>query len=115
MLTAYYFPQRLSFKVLDNFKTGLGSYGYSGQYMQLPSPADGGIIKRQWFEVVKEVPKDVTVNFFLDTAYTDKSYNDATSLMAAIYVNNIVYIKEVKAVRLEFPELLKENTGFCIC
>ena len=108
------FPQRLSLNVLDSFKLGLGSYGYSGQYMQLPSPADGGIIKRNWFEVVKEVPKDVTVNFFLDTAYTDKSYNDATSLMAAIYVNNIVYIKEVKAVRLEFPELLKEIQSFVL-
>jgi len=53
------FPQRLSESVLNSFKTGLGSYGYSGQYMQLPSPADGGMIKRDWFNIVKELPKDI--------------------------------------------------------
>lgn len=105
------FPQRLSNRVLESFKIGLGSYGYSGQYSQLPSPSDGGILKRDWFEVVKEIPT-ANFDFFLDTAYTDKSYNDATSMLCACYVNNIVYIKEVKAVRLEFPELVKEIQKF---
>jgi predicted phage terminase large subunit-like protein len=107
------FPQRLSKNVLESFKTGLGSYGYSGQYGQLPSPSDGGILKRNWFEVVKEIPI-IHTDFFLDTAYTDKSYNDATALMAACYVNNTIYIKEVAAVRLEFPELVKEIQRFVV-
>lgn len=106
------FKDRLSREVLDGFKVGLGSYGYSGQYMQLPSPSDGGIIKRNWFNIVKELPKDLTWNYFLDTAYTDKSYNDATAMMSAAYHNNQVYIREVKAVRLEFPELVKEIQTF---
>lgn len=105
------FPKRLSKEVLDSFKTGLGSYGYSGQYMQLPSPAEGGLLKKQWFEVVKEMP-EMTVNFFLDTAYTAKQHNDATAMMCAGYINNTLYIKEVSAVRMEFPELLKEIQKF---
>ena len=105
------FPQRLSAKVLQGFKTGLGSYGYSGQYSQLPSPDEGGIIKREWFKVVKEVP-DGKVDFFLDTAYTAKQENDATAMVACIYDGNDLYIKEVKAVRLEFPELLEEIQRF---
>ena len=105
------FPQRLTEDVLDGFKIGLGSYGYSGQYMQLPSPAEGGLLKKQWFEVVKEMP-EMTFNFFLDTAYTAKQSNDATALMCAGYIDNTLYIKEVSAVRLEFPELLKEIQKF---
>ena len=30
-------------------KVSLGSYRYAGQYQQRPSPADGGIFKKQWF------------------------------------------------------------------
>jgi len=113
------FPQRLSFNVLESFKIGLGSYGYSGQYMQLPAPADGGILKRDWFTVINELPKDsndkpinLYWDFFLDTAYTNKTYNDATALMCATYHNNNIYIKKIEAVRLEFPELIKKIQSF---
>lgn len=105
------FKKRLSKSVLDSFKTGLGSYGYSGQYEQLPSPADGGILKRDWFNITNEIPNG-TVDFFLDTAYTAKQENDASGLMACIYFNNKLYIKEVIEVRLEFPDLLKEIQKF---
>jgi len=105
------FPQRLSEKVLKGFKIGLGGYGYSGQYEQTPAPSDGGIIKKAWFDIVKEAPVG-TVNFFLDTAYTAKSQNDASALLACIYVNNELYIKEVVEVRMEFPDLINEVKRF---
>jgi len=105
------FGNRLSRKVLDGFKIGLGSYGYSGQYMQLPSPDEGGIIKRDWFNITKELP-NVIYDFFLDTAYTDKSYNDATAMLCACYYQNNVYIKSIEAVRLEFPELVTKIKDF---
>lgn len=105
------FPQRLNLSTLNSFKIGLGSYGYSGQYMQLPSPADGGILKPQWFKPTDELPI-TTYDFFLDTAYTDKSYNDATAIMCATYHNERVYIKKVEEVRLEFPELIKYIQDF---
>lgn len=113
------FPQRLNLSTLNGFKIGLGSYGYSGQYMQLPSPADGGILKRNWFNIINELPKDNNGNevgikwdFFLDTAYTDKSFNDATSILCAGYYNDNIYIKKVEEVRLEFPELVKKIQEF---
>ena len=113
------FPQRLTEKVLNAFKKRLGSYGYAGQMLQLPSPAEGGMLKRDWFEVINELPKDkndnpiqLSWNFFLDTAYTDKTYNDATSMLAAAYHEEKVYIRNVEAVRLEFPELVKKIQEF---
>ena len=105
------FGDRLSRKVLDSFKIGLGSYGYSGQYMQLPSPDEGGIIKRDWFNITNKLPS-VTYDFFLDTAYTDKSYNDATAMLCACYFQNKVYIRSIEAVRLEFPELVTKIKDF---
>lgn len=107
------FPQRLNKSVLNGFKIGLGSYGYSGQYSQLPSPDEGGILKRDWFNIVREIP-EAKIDFFLDTAYTAKQENDATALLACCYHNEKLYIIESKAVRLEFPELIKEIESFVI-
>ena len=42
-------PQKISAAQLDALKVSLGSYRYAGQYQQRPSPADGGIFKKQWF------------------------------------------------------------------
>ena len=113
------FPQRLSKSVLDGFKTGLGSYGYSGQYSQLPSPSEGGIFKGAWFNTIKELPNNLKLDqlkwdFYLDTAYTNKQENDATAMLCAAFHNNELYIREVRAVRMEFPELIKEIQNFTI-
>jgi len=111
------FPQRLSKSVLDSFKTGLGSYGYSGQYSQLPSPSEGGIFKGQWFNIIKQLPTGLLMDslkwdYFLDTAYTNKQENDATAMLACAFHNNELYIRDVRAVRMEFPELIKEIQVF---
>ena len=111
------FPERLSKTTLNSFKIGLGSYGYSGQYSQIPSPSEGGIFKGEWFNIIKNLPENINADllkwdFYLDTAYTNKQDNDATALLCAAFHNNELYIKEVKAVRLEFPELIKEILTF---
>src|SRR5690606_21093918 len=40
-------PVRLGRNVLNEALIDLGSYGFAGQYMQTPSPDDGGLIKRE--------------------------------------------------------------------
>ena len=116
------FSQRLSKKVLSSFKKGLGSYGYSGQYSQLPSPADGGILKGNWVNIVQSIKDEnneyvnldnLTWDFFFDTAYTKKQENDPSALLSCSYYNNNLYIRKVEAIRLEFPELVKEIPRFC--
>ena len=116
------FPQRLSKKVLESFKIGLGSYGYSGQYGQLPSPQDGGILKAKWFNIIDSVLdgngnildlNSLKWDFFFDTAYTTKQSNDPSALLACTFYNNNIYIRKVSTVRMEFPELVKEIPKFC--
>ena len=110
------FPQRLSKKVLNSFRIGLGSYGYSGQYMQTPSPADGGILKRTWFILRDRIMNmkgvevnlnELTWNFVLDTAYTEKQINDPSAILAYTFFENTMYIRRVESVRKEFPELCR--------
>lgn len=42
-------PEREGVKELAVAKVALGSYAYSGQYQQRPSPAGGGVLKRHWW------------------------------------------------------------------
>jgi predicted phage terminase large subunit-like protein len=43
------FPAKFPPAVVDEAKVDLGSYGYSGQHQQDPSPPAGGILKRWWW------------------------------------------------------------------
>lgn len=42
-------PERMTPEVVAETKRTLGSYGYAGQYQQVPSPDEGGIFKRTWW------------------------------------------------------------------
>lgn len=105
-------PHRLSLKVLNDFRSVLGSTGYAGQYMQSPSPDAGGIIRKAWFDIVQpsSVYRDATkspIMFFLDTAYTEKQENDPTAIMACFKQDNFLYVLDVQEVRMTLPDLCK--------
>jgi hypothetical protein len=44
------FPERYTEKVLASERRRLGSVGYSARYQQQPTPAEGALFKRAWFE-----------------------------------------------------------------
>lgn len=101
---------RLNRSALDKLKSDLGSYGYAGQIMQVPSPEGGGQLKKAWFNTIsfEEFLKiKQKMNFFLDTAYTSSQKNDPTALMTVSYINNNLYIFDSTQVWKELPDLLK--------
>jgi predicted phage terminase large subunit-like protein len=105
-------PNRLSKKVLNDFRSTLGSSGYAGQYMQSPSPDAGGIIRKAWFDIVQaqSVYRDAyksPVHFILDTAFTDKTENDPTAILACFKQDNFLYVLDVQEVWLTLPDLCK--------
>jgi predicted phage terminase large subunit-like protein len=53
-------------------------YSFASQYQQDPQPAGGGIFKKEWFKLMDIEPKILATFITVDTAETDKSYNDAT-------------------------------------
>ncbi len=54
-------------------------YVFAAQYQQDPQPAGGGLFKTEWFHLVDETPNILATFITVDTAETDKTYNDATA------------------------------------
>lgn len=106
-------PVRLSQPILAKKKLNLGSFGYAGQYSQLPAPKEGGLIKRHWFKIIsrydfsKIKATGLTNHYMLDTAYTEKQKNDPTVIMCMSVYDNHLYVSNLARVWKEFPDLIK--------
>lgn len=103
-------PKRFSKNTLIKKKTELGSYGYAGQMGQRPSPAEGGIIKKDWFNITKRplpMPIEAAINFQMDTAYTEETSNDPTGICPYYVLNGNLYITHASCVWKEYPELIR--------
>ena len=106
-----FWKERFGKEVLEDYKSALGSYGYAGQLQQRPTPADSGMIQKNWFNIDKE-KIDGDVHFVIDPAYTASQKNDPSALMAYKFHENKWQIIEVQNVRLEFPDLVKHINLF---
>ncbi len=105
-------PVRLNRKVLSSFKKILGSRGYAGQYLQSPFENEGNIIKKEWLEIVDpsrltRSPIDSPIHFFIDSAYTEKTENDPSAILACYEQLNQLYIIGVEEVYMKFPDLCR--------
>lgn len=105
-------PTRLSAVILSGFRKTLGLRGYTGQYEQRPSPDEGGIIKRTWFdillpEMILRKVEQSPIHFFIDSAYTAKTENDPTGILTCFVQDNFLYVLDFTEKWLEFPELCK--------
>lgn len=85
---------------------------FAALYQQHPTIQDGNIIKREWFKHVtmaefERMHNDEPVVFFIDTAYTDKTDNDPTGIIATCKIGGDMYIMHGETVRLRFPDLLR--------
>ena len=105
--TGLFWEDRFSRKILDDYKSALGTYGYAGQLQQSPNPIDSGMIQRDWFKIDRYRKEEAIVNFIIDPAYTANQKNDPSALLAYTYIDNKWQIVECVNVRKEFPELVK--------
>ena len=119
-IDGYLDPVRLNRTVLDEARKDLGSYGYAGQYDQIPAPAEGGMIKRNWFQIIsrdefehKYNAQKPIVNYFVDTAYTKNVKNDASGIIACCLIEKDLYVFKGKKMHVEFPELKRQLPIFC--
>lgn len=86
---------------------------FTSLYQQRPSPEEGNKIKRHWFEIIDEIPGEnketpLTVDLYIDGAYTKNTQNDPTGLMTCKYdaEKEILYITNFYEDYLEMPDLL---------
>lgn len=83
-------------------------YTFAGQYMQTPSPDEGGEWKKTWFEIInKQSIPPLKWNMYIDGAYTKDNSNDPTGIqISAKYMNDYIILNSIDKY-LEMPELLK--------
>ncbi len=103
--------KRLTSNDLKELSINLGSYGYAGQIMQIPSPVDGGIWK-QFIKPIKDseldelLPNLTSMASDWDLAYTEKETNSASAYITAGLHDNKMYIDSIGFKWLEFPNLI---------
>ena len=74
------FPEMFNPEVLVSLKSELGSDGFAGQHQQRPSPAEGNIFKKAWFERrYKQLDDLLEVWTCWDTALKEKESNDESA------------------------------------
>ena len=105
-----FWPWKFSLKSLENWANVLSSTAYSGQLGQNPQAEKGNSIQKEWFGIITEAelpfnlgnPEDyepaegalefIGTDIWIDGAYTDKTHNDPTGMMACIFYENHLYI-----------------------
>jgi len=107
-----FWESRFNRSVLLDFNKRLGEVQAAGQLQQRPAPAQGNLLKREWFEIVdaKDLVRKPTVepiDFFLDTSYTEKQTNDPNGVLACFKRDNTLYITNVHEFYAEFPKLVE--------
>jgi predicted phage terminase large subunit-like protein len=80
---------------LASIKAAVGSYQWASLYQQRPTPAEGAMFKRAWFEIVDATPADCQYTRWWDKAGTAKD-GDYTAGVLMAYSNGRYYVMDVK-------------------
>lgn len=98
-----------SFEELEQMRQA-NRYNFAGQYMQTPSPEDGGEWRKEWFRILdkSEIPlQSLKWELIIDGAYTKDTKNDPSGFQIGAKWNNDYVILSSIDKYLEMPELLK--------
>jgi len=124
-----FWADRFTIDFLESQKKNLGPLEYSGQYQQLPSPADGTIFQKDWFRLRFDpdtIPDFVPMHFVSDTSYgqdevemqkKDRKPDKSITIAFKVYNNNlyIYYMHQTEMgfyqYRHAYPEFVKSCGG----
>ncbi len=98
-------PDREGTVELEEAKVRLGTQGFSAQYQQKPTPADGEIFSLAWFRRYRETPEFIRVVQSWDTAYKPDQINDPSVCTTWGEAINGYYLLDVWRSRVAYPEL----------
>ena len=108
------FPERFPEHVVERDKRAMGPYAVSGQFQQIPTPADGGIIKRDWWQLWEHdsFPAFDYIIASLDTAYTEKTENDPSALTIwGVYTEDPISTEAMKKP-LSLKDMFQKERGY---
>ena len=97
-----------NFKELEALRQA-DRYTFAGQYMQTPSPDEGGEWRKDWFDIVlkEQLNPNIKWEMIIDGAYTNNTKNDPTGIQIVGKLASDIYIYSSIDKYLEMPELLK--------
>jgi len=98
------FPDQFPKERLDKLKLDLGSFRYSAQFQQKPSPAGGGLVKGQWFKPVAMFPPIKSRVWSWDLAAKKEQVNDYCVGILIGEGENFFAIEKVVRKKLLFPD-----------
>lgn len=93
-------PTRFDLAELAKTRVSLGSYDWNSLYQQRPAPPEGGMFKRQWFDVVGAAPRQATRVRAWDKAASDDSGDYTVGVLLARDHKGIFYVEDVIRDRL---------------
>ncbi|MEP6945009.1 MAG: phage terminase large subunit [Acidobacteriota bacterium] len=99
-------PRRYPIETLERIRKKLGSYSFAALYQQAPTPAEGGMFRRAWFEkIVESAPEHLRWKRGYDLAISTKTSADQTASFRCAYdhLGNL-YIADGFCARIEYPE-----------
>jgi predicted phage terminase large subunit-like protein len=106
-------PEKHSFEELEAIRQA-DRYTFSGQYLQIPSPPEGGEWRKDWFNIINraELPSDISFEMYIDGAYTKDTKNDPTGIQISGKSGDNLYIFKSIDKYLEMPELKNFVSAF---
>lgn len=104
-------PEREPREALEQLKRELGSHVFTAQYQQMPVPAGGHMIEREWIHyydgIFEPQPGDLMIQSW-DTASKTGPLNDWSVCVTAVLRKGILYVTDVFRAKLKFPDLLRK-------
>lgn len=101
--------EKHNFEELEQIRQA-NRYNFSGQYMQTPSPAEGGEWRKDWFRIMdkSEIPHEMLKwELIIDGAYTKDTKNDPSGFQIGAKWNNDYVIWSSIDKYLEMPDMIK--------
>ncbi len=98
----------------------LGEYGFSGQYQQRPSPAEGGIFKRENWRYFRhaELPELLermeAIRSSWDMTFKDREDNDFVAALVGGRIGADIYVYDGFHARMDFAATLKRYRAFAV-
>ena len=102
------FNERESREDLKKQKVALGSIAFAAQYQQQPSPAEGAIVKQEWFKFYSQVPEkfDEIIQSW-DMSFKDSENSDYVVGQVWGRIGTNKYLLDQVRKKLNFPDTLK--------
>jgi predicted phage terminase large subunit-like protein len=105
-------PEREPLEALEKLKIEMGSYDFSAQYQQAPVPADGNMIKGEWFGFFSGLPllrDGAVLAQSWDTASTTSELASySVGITALIDKKGTIWVLDLVRGRWEFPDLQRK-------